>query len=195
MSVAAQQTVYMTENNEQVHGILAEFASPADLYHAAEKVRDAGYEKWDTYTPFPIHGMEEAMGIKRTILPILVFCGGMTGAGLGFLMQWWISTQEYRMVVQGKPYGDFTSGGWQNFVPITFELGILLSAFTAIIGMFALNGLPRHNHPLLKKERFLGSSDDKFFICIEAGDAKFNPEKTRDLLERAGATSIELVEE
>ena len=121
--------VYVTESGEQLHGIMAEFATPADLYHAAEKVRDAGYRKWDTFSPFPVHGMEEAMGVKRTILPFLVACGGFTGAGLGFLMQWWMASRDYQMVTQGKPFFS-----WQAFIPITFECGILFSAFTAIFG-------------------------------------------------------------
>ncbi len=182
--------VYVTEAGEKIYGIMAEFATPADLYHAAEKVRDAGYSAWDTYTPFPIHGMEDAMGIKRTRLPVLVFFGAMTGAGLAMLMQWWMSAVNYPLVTQGKPYFS-----WQAFVPITFELGVLFSAFTALFGMFALNGLPRWYHPLMKKERFLGSSDDKFFVAIEACDGKFDPDRTRELLQKAGATSIELVEE
>lgn len=186
----ARSRVYVTESGEAIHGIMAEFATPADLFHAAEKVRDAGYKKWDTFTPFPIHGMEEAMGITRTKLPLLVAVIGLSGAGLGFLMQWWMSAADYPLVVQGKPYGS-----WQAFVPITFELGILSAAFTSLIGMLALNALPRWNHPLFKKERFLSSSDDTFFVCIEAGDAKFDPERTRALLEHAGAKSIELVEE
>jgi hypothetical protein len=182
--------VYVTEAGEKIYGIMAEFATPADLYHAAEKVRDAGYEKWDTHTPFPIHGMEDAMGIKRTKLPILVFVGGMTGAGLGFLMQGWMSTKGYALVTQGKPFFS-----WQAFVPITFELGILFSAFTALLGMLAINGLPQWYNPLLKKERFLAATDDRFFVAIEASDTKFDPEKTRRMLQDAGATSIELVEE
>lgn len=182
--------VYVTETGEALHGIMAEFATPADLYHAAEKVRDAGYRKWDTFSPFPVHGMEEAMGVKRTVLPLMVAGGGFTGAGLGFLMQWWMSAKDYQMMTQGKPFFS-----WQAFIPITFECGILFAAFTAIIGMLALNGLPRWHHPLFKKERFLGSSDDRFFVCIEAGDSNFHPERTRQLLEKAGATSIELVEE
>lgn len=182
--------LYVTETGEPIHGILAEFATPADLYHAAEKIRDAGYRRWDTYSPFPVHGMEEAMGFDRTILPLIVAVGGFTGAGLGFLMQWWMSAVDYQLVTQGKPFAS-----WQAFVPITFECGILFSAFAALIGMLALNGLPRWNHPLMKKERFLSSSDDKFFVCIEAADGNFHPERTRQLLEKAGATSIELVEE
>lgn len=187
--------VYVTENNEQIYGIMAEFASPADLYHAAEKVRDAGYSKWDSFSPFPIHGMEEAMGIKRTILPVVVAIGGFTGVGFAYWLQWIVSSVEYPMVVQGKPFGSLISGGWQVFVPITFELGVLFAAFSSLLGMFVLNGLPRHHHPLMKKERFLASSDDKFFLAIEAADGKFDPEGTKALLKNAGATSIELVEE
>lgn len=181
--------VYVTEAGEPIYGIMAEYATPADIYHASEKVRDAGYTRWDAYSPFPIHGMEEAMGISRTKLPLMVFVGGMTGAGLGMLMQWWMS-MNYEMVTQGKPYFS-----WQAFVPITFELGILLSAFTSLIGMLALNALPRWNHPLMKKERFLSVSDDKFFVCIESNDPKFDPDKVRELFKDTGATSVELVED
>lgn len=182
--------VYVTEGGEKIYGIMAEFATPADLYHAAEKVRDAGYKEWDTYTPFPIHGMEDAMGITRTKLPVAVFAAAMTGAGLAMLMQWWMSSVDYKLLTQGKPFFS-----WQAFVPITFELGVLFSAFTALLGMIALNKLPMWYHPLIKKERFLASSDDKFFVAIEARDPKFDPDRTRDLLQKAGATSIELVEE
>lgn len=182
--------VYVTEQGETIHGILAEFATPADLYHAAEKVRDAGYQKWDTHSPFPVHGMEDAMGFGRTKLPVLVALMAFTGAGLAMLMQWWISAVDYPLVVQGKPYFS-----WQAFVPVTFELGVLFSAFTALIGMLAMNGLPRWHHPLFKKERFLSSSDDRFFVYIESQDGKFDPDATRGLLEKAGASSIELVEE
>lgn len=196
MMAAAVGKVYVTEAGETIHGILAQFADPAAIYHAAEKVRDAGYSKWDTHSPFPIHGMEEAMGIRRTRLPALVAIGGFTGSTLAYLMQWWMSTVDYQMMKQGKPTGSFFGeGGWQAFVPIMFELGILFAAFTSLIGMLALNGLPRWHHPLFKKERFLASSDDSFFICIEANDPKFDPDRTRALLEQAGATSIELVEE
>jgi hypothetical protein len=188
--MATPARVYVTEAGEPIHGIMAEFATPADLYHAAEAVRDAGYSKWDTFTPFPIHGMEDAMGVRRTVLPGIVAVMAFTGVGLAYLMQWWMTRVDYPLVVQGKPYDS-----WEPFVPITFELGILFAAFTSLIGMLAMNGLPRWHHPLMKKERFLSSSEDRFFVCVEAGDDKFDPEKTRALLEEAGATSIELVEE
>ena len=169
--------------------ILAEFADVTAVYKAAEKVRDAGYSKWDVHSPFPIHGIEDAMGVKPTLLPLIVAAAGFTGAALGFLMQWWMNGVDYQLVVQGKPYG-----AWQPFVPVVFEAGVLFAAFASIGGMLALNGLPRWHHPLMKKDRFLASSDDAFFVAIEAGDEKFDPESTRRLLEEAGAVEIELVE-
>jgi hypothetical protein len=192
----AAARVFVTEDNKEIYGVMAEFATPAALYHACESVRDAGYQHWDSYTPFPIHNMEEAMGIKRTILPVLVAAMAFTGVGLSYLMQWWMSSVDYPLMKQGKPSGSFIGdGGWQAFVPILFELGVLLAAFTSIIGMLALNGLPRWHHPLFAKERFLKVSDDRFVIAVEARDLKFDPERTRELLRNAGATSIELVEE
>lgn len=184
------ERVYTTEAGVPVYGMMAEFGTPGEVYRAAEKFRDAGYTRWDVHTPFPIHGMEEAMGIKRTILPKIVAVVGLSGAGLGFLMQWWMSAVDYTLTVQGKPFNS-----WQAFIPITFECGILLSAFAALIGMLALNGIPRHNHPLMRKDRFLGCSEDLFVISVEAGDAKFDPEQTRRLLESAGGKNIDLVED
>lgn len=181
---------FVTEGGQRVHGILARYKDPADVYHAAEAVRDAGYTRWDVHAPFPIHGIEHAIGMKRTKLPLMVAAGGFTGAGLGYLMQHWMSAVDYPLVVQGKPFA-----AWEPFVMVTFELGILFAAFTALFGMLALNGLPRFNHPLMRRTSFLASSDDAFFICVEADDKKFDPEQTRALLERAGGYDIELVED
>ncbi|KAA0213949.1 MAG: DUF3341 domain-containing protein [Leptolyngbya sp. PLA3] len=181
---------FVSERGKPVHGIVGEFATPAAVYHAAEKVRDAGFRRWDVYSPFPIHGMEEAMGIRRTFLPFLVAAIGFSGAGLGLLFQYWVSANAYPLVVQGKPYG-----AWEPFVPIMFEMGVLPSAFAALFGMLMLNGLPRFHHPLLANERFLSVSDDTFFLCIEAEDAGFDADRIKDLLEEAGARSIELVED
>ncbi len=182
--------IYTTEAGVPVHGIIAEYATAADLYRAAEMVRDAGYVRWDVYTPFPIHGLEEAMGVRRTRLPILIAVIGLTGAGLGFLMQYWMTAVDYVQVVQGK---DPTA--WEAYIPITFEMGILSAAFTAILGMLAFNKLPMWNNPLLRKDRFLRCSDDRLMICIEAADDRFDQEKTRHLLEAAGGTNVDLVEE
>jgi hypothetical protein len=181
---------YVTESGEEVYGVLAEFNTPAEVYHAAEMVRDAGYSDWDVYSPFPVHGIEDAMGVRRTILPIFVALGAFTGAFLAWLMQWWMSFVDYPLVVQGKP-----GYAWEPFTPIIFELGVLSSAFAALLSMLALNGLPRFYHPLFKKDRFLRVSQDRFAIAIEARDAKFDPQATRRLLESAGAKAVELVEE
>lgn len=182
--------IYTTESGVPVHGIVAEYATAADVYRAAEMIRDAGYTRWDVYSPFPIHGIDEAMGIKRTRLPILIACIGLTGAALGYLMQYWMSAVDYQLVVQGK-----NPASWEAYIPITFEMGILSAAFTAILGMLAFNKLPMWNHPLMRKDRFLRVSDDRLMICIEACDEKFDQEKTRHLLEAAGGTNVDLVEE
>lgn len=181
---------FRTPEGGVIHGVMAEFPSSADVYHAAEQVRDAGYSKWDVFASFPIHGIDEAIGMKRTKLPLIVAGGAITGVTVALAMQYWMSGIDYPLVVQGKPYA-----AWEPFVPITFELGVLFSAFASLIGMLALNGLPRWNHPLLKSERFLRVSDDKFAIVIEAGDPKFQGADTVAMLQDLGATHVELVEE
>jgi len=180
-------TKFVLEDGTPVHGMLAQYSKTPDLVHAVEAVRDAGSKVWDSFSPFPIHGIEESMGFSRTKLPYIIGVAGLSAAAMGFLLQWWISG-DYPMVVQGKP---FTA--WQPFVPVTFEIGILITAFTTLIGMFAFNGLPRHHHPLYQSERFLSSSDDKFFVYIEATDERFDPEATRKLLEKTHPDHIELI--
>ncbi len=173
----------------QTWGVLAEFRNPADIYHAAEKVRDAGYRRWDVYAPIPIHGIDEAMGLKPSRMAWLVGTAAAIGASGGFLLQWWTSAVAYPMIVHGKPYG-----AWEAFIPVTFELGVLLAGITAVFGMLAVNGLPRWSHPLFTSERFLSASDDGFFIAIESRDPKFDPAATAKFLESAGAIGVETVE-
>ncbi|MGD9688607.1 MAG: DUF3341 domain-containing protein [Phycisphaerales bacterium] len=182
--------VFQTPEGKAIYGMMAEYATPADIYHAAEKVRDAGYEKWDVYAPFPIHGIDEAMGMKRALLPLVVACTGLTMAGVGFLFQYFVSGVFYPLVHQGKP-----ADAWQAFIPVTFEIGVLFTAFSALLGMFAFNALPRFHHPLMCKERFLRVSDDKFIIAVEARDPRFDPQQTKTLLESSGAKAVEWVEE
>lgn len=181
---------YTTPDGRGVHGVIAEFDDVPTVYHAAESVRDAGFKRWDVFSPFPIHGIEHAMGFKRTILPFIVGGGAFTGVISALLLQWFTGAYDYPLVVQGKPHD-----AWQPWMPVTFELGVLFSAFAALIGMLVLNGLPRWHHPLMTKERFLSVTDDKFIICIESRDELFEPRKVRELLERSGAKHIELVEE
>jgi hypothetical protein len=170
--------------------LIAQFDSTAGVVHAAEKVRDAGYTKWDTHTPFPIHGMDRAMGMSDSRLGWIVLGAALTGLTGAFTMMYWMNGIDYRIVVGGKPPEALPS-----MVPVMFELTILLSAFGAVLGMFHLNGLPRHNHPIFESDRFKSASDDKFFLSIEAEDPKFNLQKTRALLESAHATFVEVIEE
>lgn len=184
---------YHTESGAKVFGVLAEFANPHTLTEGAKKVRDAGYRRWDTHSPFPVHEMEESMGIVgKAIAPMMLVigCAAICGAGGGYLLQYLVNV-DYEIIVQGKP----TYEAWEPFVPVTFELGILFTAFGSLLSMLAFNGLPRHHHPLFTSDNFLRCTDDAFFISIEASDDKFDPDQTRRLLKEAGATHIELVEE
>ena len=182
----------MSTKLKRVHGYLAEFDSVKDLYHAAEQVRDAGYQRWDVHSPFPIHGMNEAMGVQRSKLPYIVFFGGLTGFTTAFLLQYLTQVVIYPTVVQAKPLNIWAIPSW---FPVMFELTILFSAFTTLFGILGLIGLPRLNHPLFASKRFSKFSDDGFFVCIEARDPKFRQEETRALLEKAGGKNIELVED
>ena len=171
------------------YGILAEFGTAGDLYHACERVRDEGFKRWDAHTPFPVHGLDKAMGLRRSPLPWIVLVMGLTGLAGGFGLQWWVHGSAYPLVISGKPYF-----AWPAFIPVTFELGILFAALGAVFGMFGLNGLPMHHHPLFKSRVFERVTDDAFFISIESWDPKFDPTATRSLLESLGARSVELVE-
>jgi hypothetical protein len=168
--------------------LLAEYGTPGELLHAAEKFRDAGYTKFDTHSPFPIHGMDAAMGLPDSRLGWIVFPIGLTGTTLAFLMMWWMNGVDYPLVIGGKPPYSLPSQ-----IPIMFEVTILLSAFATVFGMLHLNRLPRHHHPLFNSERFKGFSDDKFFLSVESSDPKWNVEKTKKLLESTHPTHIELV--
>jgi len=182
-------------------GVCAEFSTPGAILRAAPKVRDAGYRWWDCCTPFAVHGLDNAMGIKPTVLPILVFFAGLTGLITAFSLQtftnstswdlWafvWVTGYPY--LVSGKPLLSLPA-----FIPVMFELTILFSALTAVFGMFIMNGLPRLNHPLFANQRFAKVTDDKFFIVIESKDPKFFRARTIAFLKSIGAESVEEVEE
>ncbi len=173
--------------------VLAEFDSAHDVLHAAEKVRDAGYARWDAHTPFPVHGMDQAMGLKDSKVGWIVIVFALIGLTGAFVMMQWMNGIDYPLIIGDKPGG--APGTLPSMVPILFELTILLSAFGAVLGMLHLNRLPRHNHPLFESERFRQASDDRFFISIEADDPKFEMGKTRSLLERAHARHVEVIEE
>jgi hypothetical protein len=169
-------------------GLVAEFPSPAALYHACEGVRDAGYTRWDAHAPFPIHGLERAMGLPASKLPWIVLVMALGGAATGMALQGWVATIAYPLVISGKPFFS-----WPAFVPVTFELGVLGGALGAVFGMFALNQLPTLYHPLFGSARFERASDDGFFISIESWDPKFDAARTADLLRGLGATHVDSV--
>jgi hypothetical protein len=174
----------------KAYGIIAEFDTPAAALHAAEKVRDAGFKRWDVFTPYPVHGMDDAMGMGNSRVGWFSFCGGVIGYTCGMLLIWWTNKINYPIVVGGKPmfspFGAF---------PPSYELTILLGSFGALFGMLFLNRLPRLYHPLLKNRRFAAASHDRFFIVIETSDPKYSETETRNLLESTGSRHIELVED
>ena len=169
-------------------GLLAEFSDPGALYDAVKSLRKQGYTRLDTFSPFPIHGMDAAMGLPVSKLGFLVFVGGATGAFLGFLMQWWMSDVDYAINVSNKPLFALEAA-----VPIIFELTILFSALTAVGGMLALNGLPRPYNPLFHSERFSRASDDGFFLHVAEADGQFDAGGTSGALFEAGALAVEHV--
>jgi hypothetical protein len=173
------------------YGLVAEFTTAADTLHAAEQVRDAGFTRWDVFTPFPVHGMDRAMGLKNSKVGWFSFAGGVTGYTTGMLMIWWMNAVDYRLIVGGKPmFSPFSA------FPPSYELTILFGAFGAILGMLFLNRLPRLHHPLLKHRRFIenGAMHDRFYLVIETDDPKFHAAETRKLLESTGSAHIETVE-
>ncbi|MGV3772847.1 MAG: DUF3341 domain-containing protein [Verrucomicrobiales bacterium] len=180
----------MSQSNTRPYGIIAEFDTPADIMHAAEQIRDQGFRRWDVFTPYPIHGMDAAMGIKNSKVGWFSFIGGVTGYTSGMLMIWWMNAVDYPIIIGGKPmfspFGAF---------PPSYELTILLGAFGALFGMLFLNKLPQLYHPLLKHRRFALATHDKYFLVIETSDPKYSETETRKLLEKAGSKQIELVEE
>jgi Alternative complex III, ActD subunit len=180
----------MNGSSEKPYGVIAEFTTPAAALHAAEKVRDAGFTRWDVFTPFPVHGMDRAMGLKNSKVGWFTFLGGATGYTCGMLMIWYMNDVNYHLVVGGKPmFSPFSA------FPPSFELTILFGSFGALLGMLFLNRLPRLYHPLLKNRRFASVTHDKFFVVIECSDPRYSEPNTVKLLEAAGSSHIEVVEE
>ena len=161
-----------------IHGLMAEFDSPTDLVRAAERAHAEGYRKMDAYTPFPIEELSEAIGFHHTRLPLVVLVGGILGCLGGYGLQYWVSVIEYPVNVGGRPYHS-----WPSFIPVTFETTVLLAALSAVLGMLALNGLPMPYHPVFNVKSFALASKDKFFLCIEAADPKYDRAATQKFLE------------
>lgn len=177
------------------YGIVGEFDSAAALFHAAEQVRDRGFKRWDVYSPFPIHGMDDAMGLGKSIVSYIVLCGGIAGFLTAVALEFIPSTITYPLIVQGKPAA-LRDGGFFTvpaFFPIMFELTVLFSAFAAVFGMLFMNRLPRWHHPLFNWDRFAKATDDGFFLAIEASDPRYAQANVLELLQHAGAKNITLV--
>jgi hypothetical protein len=171
-------------------GFLAEFTDVDSVIIAAEKVRDSGYRLWDVHSPFPIHGIDEAMGIRPTILPWLVLGGGLFGLTGGLFMQWWMNAKDYPYFISGKPLFSLPA-----FIPVVFECTILCAAFTAVFGMLFLNKLPMLYNPVFKSERFRRATNDRFFIVIDAEDPQFDERKTEAFMQSLNPEVIERLED
>lgn len=167
------------------YGLLARFKTAPDIYHAAEAVRDAGFSKWDVYTPFPVHGMDAAMGLQRSRVPIFTMLGGFVGFFTGTLVVWYMNAFNYPLVVAGMPYFSLIFP-----FPVMYEMTILFAAFGTLGGMFFINRLPEPYHPVMNYDKWKVLTDDQFAVVIEASDPKYHPERTRALLEELGADDI-----
>lgn len=170
-------------------GLLAEFEDVDGVVSAAKRVRDAGFQRWDVHSPFPIHGIDRAMGIRATVLPWLVLGGGVAGVSAGLLVAWYANAFDYPLYVSGKPLMSLPA-----FIPVIFELGVLLAALTAVFGMLGLNRLPMLHNPLFRSERFRRVTNDRFFIVIEATDPLFDEPAVAEMLLSAGAVHVERIE-
>jgi len=173
---------------DQSYGLLAEFSDPGALYHAARDVREAGYRKYDTFSPFPIHGMDKAMGMGNSKVGYLTLGGGIFGFALAWWLQWWTGKVDYPINISGKPFFAI-----EPSVPILFELTVLFAAIATVAGMFALNGLPRLYNPLFYSESFARVTDDSFFLHIASSDSKYDSGETASFLKKLGAVAVEEV--
>lgn len=170
------------------YAVVGNFDTPEDLLRAIRTMRAAGYTKLDAFTPFPLHGIDEALGEGRSPLGKIVICCGLTGLTLAVLLQWWTGAVDYPLVIAGKPLFAI-----EPSVPIMFELSVLISAFGSVFGMFALNKLPQFYHPAFNYSKWAGATDDRFLLAIEANDPRFNPEEIMTLLDSVGSRHTELV--
>jgi hypothetical protein len=172
-----------------IHGLLAEFSEPNELIAAATHTRAAGYRRFDCYTPFPIEELAEAMGQHHSRLPLIVLLGGIIGGVAGYALCYWTSVIDYPLIVGGRPFNS-----WPAYVPIVFECTILAAAIAAVLGMLGLNGLPMPYHPVFNVPRFALASRDRFFLCIEASDPKFDIDETWGFLSRMQPRQVSQVD-
>ncbi|MCK6447847.1 MAG: DUF3341 domain-containing protein [Planctomycetes bacterium] len=170
-----------------VYGVLAEFDDVDSIAKAAREVRDAGYERFDVYSPFPIHGIEREMGLRPTKLPWIVLVCGLSGTSLALFFQWWSNAVDYPFKISGKPLFGIPAN-----IPVTFEFTVLLSAFAAFFGMLVLNKLPELHRPVFESQRFRRATDDRYFLAIEANDPLFDAKRTSELLQKLTRNPVEL---
>ncbi|MCC9075311.1 DUF3341 domain-containing protein [Litorilinea aerophila] len=172
-----------------LYGLMAEFEDGEALLRAARAAREQGYRRMEAYTPFPVEGLPEVLSVRGRRLPLIVLGGGLVGGATGLLLQWYAAAVNYPFNVGGRPHAS-----WPAFIPVTFELTILVAALSAVLGMFALNGLPQPYHPVFNVAEFSAASRDRFFLCIEATDPRFDLQETRAFLETLGARGVFEVE-
>jgi hypothetical protein len=168
-----------------IYGLVAEFNDPETLLAATKKTVAEGYRKMEAYSPFPVEGLDETLGFQRSRVPLITLIGGIAGGVGGFFMQWFSATIHYPINIGGRPLNS-----WPMFIPITFEMTILCAAIAAVLGMLGLNGLPMPYHPLFNVERFELASNDRFFLCIESNDQKFDREGTKQFLHSLGPKGV-----
>jgi hypothetical protein len=184
-ALKAKMGIYQADANG-LYGLLAEFSNPSTLLQAAKATREAGYAHFDTHSPFPIHGMDKAMGLGNSKVGYIVLAGGASGLALATWLQWWTGQIDYPLNISGKPFFAV-----EPSIPVMFELTVLFSAFSAVAGMLALNGLPRPYNPLFYSKAFTRATDDGFFLHIASSDRQFDRAKTAEFLQRLGALHIE----
>jgi len=173
----------------RIYGLLAEFDDATALVQATERTHEAGYRRFDAYSPFPIEELHHAMGSPHSKMPLIVLIGGIVGCLGGFYLQYWAAAIAYPINVGGRPLNS-----WPAFIPVTFECTILVAALSAVLGMLALNGLPMPYHPVFNVDRFALASRSRFFLCIEARDRKFELDDTREFLRSLGPREVSVVE-
>jgi hypothetical protein len=172
-----------------MYGLIAQFDTADGVLNAAQRAYTEGYREMDAYTPFPVEGLAEAIGFHQTYVPLLCLVGGLMGCAGGFFLQWWPNVIGYPLNIGGRPYNS-----WPQFIPITFELTVLLAGLATVFGMLALNGFPEPYHPVFNAKNFELASRDKFFLCIEARDEKFDAQKTREFLLTLNAHEVSEIE-
>jgi len=174
----------MNASSEQF-GLLAEFADADALVAAAARVHGEGYRRFECYSPLPVEGLADAIGFRRSGLPFVVLVGGVVGCLSGIALQYWTTVIAYPLNIGGRPVFS-----WPSFVPVVFEMTVLFAALSAVLGMLAMNGLPRPHHPLFAIPSFDRATQDKFFLCILSVDSQYHPQTTRQFLERLGPVEV-----